>query len=209
MSLGTLIGEFPSDVADEICAAFANLPQKVIWRYKGHRPATLGNNTLHKSIKHLVRHRGTNAIYEAIYHGVPMVGIPIVFDQADNLSRLRAKGVAEVMNVSELNTKNSLNVMQEVLKEPSYRMNMQRLSRLHRDQPMKPLDTALFWMEFVMRHKGAAHLRTESYRMPWYSYHSVDVMLFLLTIAVVALLLVAALLWSCFRLCCKRKVKLD
>nr|XP_040057377.1 UDP-glucuronosyltransferase 2A1-like isoform X1 [Gasterosteus aculeatus aculeatus] len=221
MSLGTLIGEFPSDLADEIAAAFAILPQKVIWRYKGDRPAALGNNTLlvdwmpqndllgHKSIKLFVSHGGTNGIYEAIYHGVPIVGIPIVFDQADNLSRLRAKGVAEVMDVSELNTKNFLNAMQEVMNEPSYRKNMQRLSRLHRDQPMKPLDKALFWMEFVMRHKGAAHLRTESYKMPWYSYHSVDVMLFLLAITVVALLFIAALLWSCFRLCCKRKVKLD
>ncbi|KAG9341913.1 hypothetical protein JZ751_018230 [Albula glossodonta] len=63
----------------------------------------------------------------------------------------------------------------EVLHEPSYRMNMQRLSKLHLDQPMKPLDHAVFWIEFVMRHRGAAHLRTESYKMPWYAYHSVDV----------------------------------
>ncbi|XP_031704613.1 UDP-glucuronosyltransferase 2C1-like isoform X1 [Anarrhichthys ocellatus] len=221
MSLGTLIGELPHDLADEIAAAFAKLPQKVIWRYKGDRPATLGNNTLlvdwmpqndllgHRNMKLFVNHGGTNGIYEAIYHGVPIVGIPIVFDQADNLSRLRAKGVAVVMDVSELDRKTFRNAVQEVLIEPSYKMNMQRLSRLHRDQPMKPLDTALFWMEFVMRHKGAAHLRTESYRMPWYSYHSVDVMLLLLTVALFVLLIVAGLVWSCFRLCCKRKVKSD
>ncbi|GLD73309.1 neuroplastin isoform X1 [Lates japonicus] len=34
MSLGTLIGELPQDLADEIAAAFAKLPQKVIWRHK-------------------------------------------------------------------------------------------------------------------------------------------------------------------------------
>ncbi|TWW67478.1 UDP-glucuronosyltransferase 1-10 [Takifugu flavidus] len=83
--------------------------------------------------------------------------------------------------------------IQEVLNDPSYRMNMQRLSRLHRDAPMKPMDSALFWIEFVMRHKGAAHLRTESYRLPWYSYHSVDVMLFLAGITLLIFMTFAAL----------------
>ncbi|MEQ2186130.1 hypothetical protein GOODEAATRI_025474 [Goodea atripinnis] len=150
MSLGTLIGELPRDLADEIAAGFANLPQKVIWRYKGAKPPSLGNNTLiidwmpqndllgHPKIKLFVSHGGTNGIYEAIYHGVPIVGIPFVFDQADNLSRLRAKGVARILDVSDLNQKVFQKTLQEVLYEPSYRMNMQTLSRLHRDQQMRP-----------------------------------------------------------------------
>ncbi|XP_058485403.1 UDP-glucuronosyltransferase 2A2-like [Solea solea] len=221
MSLGTLIGELPHDLDDEIAAAFAKLPQKVIWRHKGDRPATLGNNTLlvdwmpqndllgHPKIKLFVSHGGTNGIYEAIYHGVPIVGIPIVLDQADNLSRLRARGVAMVIDISELDRETFQTAIQEVLNEPSYKTNMQRLSSLHRDQPMKPLDSAIFWIEFVMRHKGAAHLRTESYRMPWYSYHSVDVILFLVTVALVILLLFSGLVRFCFRLCVKRKIKGD
>lgn len=221
MSLGTLIGELPHDLADEIAAAFADLPQKVIWRYTGERPSTLGNNTLvvrwmpqndllgHPKIKLFVSHGGTNGIFEAMYHGVPIIGIPFVFDQADNLAKLRRKGVAKVVDVSEMDRKAFQNVIQDVLNEQSYALNMQRLSRLHRDQPMKPLDRALFWIEFVMRHKGAAHLRTESYRMPWYSYHSVDVLLFLLTVATLALLIWVGLIWSCYRFCLKRKIKSD
>ncbi|XP_059205992.1 UDP-glucuronosyltransferase 2A2-like [Centropristis striata] len=221
MSLGTLIGQLPHDLADEIAAAFAKLPQKVIWRYKGDRPASLGNNTLivdwmpqndllgHPKMKLFVSHGGTNGIYEAIYHGVPIVGIPIVFDQADNLSRLRAKGVAKVMDVSEMDEEIFQNVIQEVLNEPSYRMNMQRLSRLHRDQPIKPLDNALFWIEFVMKHKGAAHLRTESYRMPWYSYHSVDVMLFLVGVVLIIVGIFVALIRCSCSMCLRRKTKRD
>ncbi|MEQ2195496.1 hypothetical protein XENOCAPTIV_013732, partial [Xenoophorus captivus] len=221
MSLGTLIGELPRDLADEIAAGFANLPQKVIWRYKGAKPPSLGNNTLiidwmpqndllgHPKIKLFVSHGGTNGIYEAIYHGVPIVGIPFVFDQADNLSRLRAKGVARILDVSDLNQKVFQKTLQEVLYEPSYRMNMQKLSGLHRDQQVRPLDRAIFWIEFVMRHKGAAHLRTESYRLPWYSYYSVDVILFLIVISVLVLLVFFWLLWHCFKLCCKRKLKSD
>uniref|UniRef100_A0A3Q4GVZ5 UDP-glucuronosyltransferase n=1 Tax=Neolamprologus brichardi TaxID=32507 RepID=A0A3Q4GVZ5_NEOBR len=156
-----------------IAAAFAKLPQKVIWKYKGDKPVGLGNNTSfvdwmpqndllgHPKIKLFMSHGGTNRVQEAIYHGVPIVGLPVFFDQYDNLLRLKEKGAA----------------LHEVPSDPSYRTNMQRLSRLHRDKPVMPLDNALFWIEFVMRHKGAAHLKAESYRMHWYSYYSVDVVL--------------------------------
>ncbi|XP_044190307.1 UDP-glucuronosyltransferase 2C1-like isoform X1 [Thunnus albacares] len=221
MSLGTLIAELPHDLADEIAAAFAKLPQKVIWRYKGDRPATLGNNTRlvdwmpqsdllgHPKTKLFVAHGGTNGVQEAIYHGVPILGLPLIFDQRDNLLRIEIRGAGKIIDIFTMNHDIFLQGIQEVLNEPSYKMNMQRLSRLHRDQPMRPLDRALFWIEFVMRHKGAAHLRTESYKLPWYSYHSVDVILFLVTVALLILFIFAGLVCSCFRLCLKRKVKSD
>lgn len=222
MSLGTFVTDLPADITNEIAATFATLPQKVIWRHKGDRPATLGNNTLlvdwmpqndllgHPKMKLFVAHGGTNGVQEAIYHGVPVVGLPLFFDQYDNLLRLKERGAAKILTINTVDKDNNfLKAIQEVLNDPSYRMNMQRLSRLHRDQPMKPLDRALFWIEFVMRHKGAAHLRTESYKLPWYSHHSVDVILFLVTIALLVLFIFAGLVCSCFRLCLKRKVKSD
>ena len=101
MSLGAFISKLPQDLADEIAAAFAKLPQKVIWRYKGDRPATLGNNTLlvdwmpqndllgHPKTKLFVAHGGTNGVQEAIYHGVPLLGLPLFLTNAllDNLLR--------------------------------------------------------------------------------------------------------------------------
>ncbi|XP_028290493.1 UDP-glucuronosyltransferase 2C1-like isoform X2 [Gouania willdenowi] len=222
MSLGTFVSEFPSDLTEMIAAAFAKLPLKVIWKYKGERPTTLGNNTLlvdwmpqndllgHPKVKLFVAHGGTNGVQEAIYHGVPVVGLPVFFDQYDNLLRLKDRGAAKILSLATVDKDdNFLKAIEEVLTEPSYRENMQRLSRLHRDQPIAPLDNALFWIEFVMRHKGAAHLKAESYRMPWYSYHSVDVVLFL-TGAVLLLLVTAVVFIRC--LCstlCKRKVKRD
>ncbi|XP_053181073.1 UDP-glucuronosyltransferase 2A1-like [Scomber japonicus] len=193
MSLGTLVGNLPEDIAEHVAAAFAQLPQKVIWRHTGKRPSTLGNNTLlvdwlpqndllgHPKTRLFVAHGGTNGLQEAIYHGVPIVGLPLLFDQDDNLFRMRAKGVAKVLDIGTLNKDNFLEVLKVVLYEPSYRKNIQELSRLHRDQPMKPLDRAMFWIEFVMRHKGAPHLKTNSYKMSWIQYHCVDVITLLLT----------------------------
>ncbi|XP_041854847.1 UDP-glucuronosyltransferase 2C1-like [Melanotaenia boesemani] len=211
MTLGTLVEKLPEDIAEDIAAAFAQLPQKVIWRHKGKRPSTLGNNTLildwlpqndllgHPKTKVFVAHGGTNGMQEAIYHGVPLVGLPLMFDQPDNFFRMEARGVAKVLDIATINKDIFLGALKEVLYEPSYREKMQELSRLHRDQPMKPLDRAMFWIKFVMRHKGAAHLRTESYKMSMIQYYSIDVVAFLLavTLTVFAVFIyVVKLLWQ-------------
>ncbi|MCI4393460.1 hypothetical protein PGIGA_G00157800 [Pangasianodon gigas] len=218
MSLGTLVGQLPHDVANLIAEAFAELPQKVIWRYKGERPSTVGNNTLimdwipqndllgHPKTRVFVAHGGTNGIQEAIYHGVPLIGFGLVWDQPDNLAKMRVKGVAKNVNFATVDKDSFLLTLKEVLNNPSYRDNMQRLSRLHRDVPVKPLDNAVFWIEHTMRHGGAAHLRTESYKMPWYSYHSVDVLLFLLSVlSFIAFTTFAIIRHVCYRLCMKKK----
>ncbi|XP_051235702.1 UDP-glucuronosyltransferase 2C1-like isoform X1 [Dicentrarchus labrax] len=222
MSLGTFVSELPADITNEVAATFAQLPQKVIWRHKGDRPTTLGNNTLivdwmpqndllgHPKIKLFVAHGGTNGVQEAIYHGVPVVGLPVFFDQYDNLLRLKQRGAAQILTLATVDKNNNfLKAIQEVLNEPSYRFNMQRLSTLHRDQPIKPLDNALFWIEFVMRHKGAAHLKAVSYRLPWYIYHSVDVFLFLAGAVLLVLLILFIFIRCFYTTVCIHKVKHD
>ncbi|XP_053721025.1 UDP-glucuronosyltransferase 2B1-like [Synchiropus splendidus] len=216
MSLGTLIGALPGDIANNIAAAFARLPQKVIWRHTGDRPTTLGNNTLlvdwmpqkdllgHPKVKLFVPHGGTNGVQEAIYHGVPILGMPLIFDQPDNVLRIVARGAGKMIRFSQLTEETFYKDLQEVLTNPSYRSNMQRLSRLHRDQPKTPMDTAIFWLEFVMRHKGAAHLRSESFKLSWYQYHCVDVMLVLATVVILTVGLVASFIRCLCSIVCRR-----
>nr|XP_043899007.1 UDP-glucuronosyltransferase 2C1-like [Solea senegalensis] len=216
MTLGTIIDALPKEVTNEIASVFAKLPQKVIWRHKGERPSTLGNNTLivdwmpqkdllgHPQTKVFIAHGGTNGVQEAIYYGVPVLGIPLFFDQFDNLLRLQERGAAKIIQLGEVNEHRLEQELKELLFEKCYRENIQRLSRLHRDQPITPMDQAIFWVEFVMRHKGAPHLRTEAYKMPWYSYYNVDVLLVLLTAVAVSLYSVFVLA-RC--LCCRSRRK--
>ncbi|XP_034563425.1 UDP-glucuronosyltransferase 1-2-like [Notolabrus celidotus] len=220
MSLGTLVKGLPLEITSEIAAAFAQIPQKVIWRHLGEPPNNLGNNTLlvkwlpqndllgHPKVRAFVAHGGTNGIYEAIFHGVPVVGIPLLFDQFENVLRLEARGAAKSVDASTLTSQSFLEVIQEVLHNPSYSYNMKRLSSLHRDTPMPPLDTAIYWIEYVIRNKGASHLRTESYKMPWYAYYSLDVMGFLVAILLIlTAVVVGTIRCLCLRLCRRRKPK--
>ncbi len=85
-----------------------------------------------------------------------------------------------------------------------------RLSRIHHDRPIKPLDEAVFWIEFVMRNKGAKHLRVEAHNLNWYQYHCLDVIAFLIAILTVVLYTVFKMCKLFIMRCCfrsKRKSK--
>ncbi|XP_033182687.1 UDP-glucuronosyltransferase 2C1-like [Anabas testudineus] len=221
MSLGTLVSALPPEVTEAIAAAFAELPQKVVWRFVGEKPSSLGNNTLlvdwlpqndllgHKKTRAFVAHGGTNGIYEAIYHGVPVLGLPLLFDQFDNLLRLKVRGAARVVEANSLTKEEFLEALKDILETPSYRKNMQHLSELHHDQPLSPMDTAIFWIEYVIRNRGASHLQSAGFSLPWYSYFCLDVAVFIMVIAV---FFVWFLVFLCRMLCCRmfrRKLKAE
>ncbi|XP_075331925.1 UDP-glucuronosyltransferase 2B4-like [Odontesthes bonariensis] len=187
MTLGTLLSDLGPEVSETIASSFANLPQKVVWRHIGKRPTTLGNNTMlvewlpqndilgHPKTRAFVSHGGTNGLYEAIYHAVPVLGIPLIFDQDDNMVRMRARGVAEIVEVTTMDVDSMTSALKNILDpEKPYKENMIKLSQIHHDKPIKPIDSAIFWMDYVMRHKGSAHLRTESYKLPWYAFYCLD-----------------------------------
>lgn len=58
-----------------------------------------------------------------------------------------------------------------------------------RDQPQTPLERAVWWTEHVLRHKGAAHLRSPAANMHWTEYYAIDLVLILLSSVAVGLLL--------------------
>ncbi|XP_051896185.1 UDP-glucuronosyltransferase 2C1-like [Pristis pectinata] len=219
MSLGSIVSSLPMQITMRIAEAFAQVPQKVIWRYDGEIPPNIGSNTLlakwipqndllgHPNTRVFISHGGINGIYEAIYHGVPLIGMPLLFDQFDNLFRLESRGAAKVMNVATMHSTDLLQALNELINSTFYRDNMKKLSALHWDQPESPMERAVFWIEYVTRHKGAGHLRSECYRLPWYVYYCVDVMIFLLSVFLLVTVLVVVTLKKLCNIVRKKKQK--
>ncbi|XP_057580979.1 UDP-glucuronosyltransferase 2A1-like [Hippopotamus amphibius kiboko] len=152
----------------------------------------------HPKTRAFITHFGTNGIYEAIYHGVPMVGVPMFGDQHDNVAHVKAKGAAVEVNLQTMTSSDLLNALKAVINNSSYKENAMRLSRIHHDQPMKPLDRAVFWIEFIMRHKGAKHLRPAAHDLTWYQYRSLDVIGFLLACVATIIFLVTKCCLFCW-----------
>ncbi|XP_014167408.1 UDP-glucuronosyltransferase 2A1 isoform X2 [Geospiza fortis] len=211
-TLGSMVHSLSDEKSNVIAKALSQLPQKVLWRYKGKKPETLGSNTRifdwipqndllgHPLTKAFITHGGTNGLYEAIYHGIPMVGIPMFADQHDNLAHMVAKGAAVQVDFNTMKTQDLVDALKTVIYNSTYKENALKLSKIQHDQPVKPLDRAVFWIEFVMRHKGAKHLRPAAHHLTWYQYHSLDVLAFLFTCTAT----IVFILFKCCLCCCRR-----
>jgi glucuronosyltransferase len=53
------------------------------------------------------------------------------------------------------------------------------MSALSKDEPQSPLNRAVWWAEYVLRHNGAKHLRSAALDLAWYQYLLLDVVAFL------------------------------
>uniref|UniRef100_A0A668UIU8 UDP-glucuronosyltransferase n=1 Tax=Oreochromis aureus TaxID=47969 RepID=A0A668UIU8_OREAU len=218
-TLGSMIKNVTKEKANMIASGLAQIPQKVLWRYRGEKPATLGANTRiydwipqndllgHPKTRAFITHGGTNGIYEAIYHGVPMVGIPMFGDQPDNMVHMKAKGAAVILNLNFITTEDLRDTINTVINDKSYKENAMRLSSIHHDRPMSALEEAVFWIEFTLRNKGAKHLRVQAHELTWYQYHSLDVLGFFLTIVLLLIFIFIKTCSFCLHRCCVRKGK--
>ncbi|XP_010363862.2 UDP-glucuronosyltransferase 2B18 [Rhinopithecus roxellana] len=209
-SLGSMVTKMKAERANVIASALAQIPQKVLWRFDGNKPDTLGLNTRlykwipqndllgHPKTRAFITHGGANGIYEAIYHGVPMVGIPLFADQPDNIAHMKARGAAVRLDFDTMSSTDLVNALKTVINDPLYKENVMKLSRIQHDQPVKPLDRAVFWIEFVMRHKGAKHLRVAAHDLTWFQYHSLDVIGFLLACVATVIFIIMKCCLFCF-----------
>ncbi|XP_054579219.1 UDP-glucuronosyltransferase 1A1-like isoform X3 [Eptesicus fuscus] len=217
-SLGSMVSDIPEKKAMEIADALGKIPQTVLWRYTGTRPSNLAKNTIlvkwlpqndllgHPKTRAFITHSGSHGIYEGICNGVPMVMLPLFGDQMDNAKRMETRGAGVSLNVLEMTSEDLENALKTVINDKSYKENIMHLSSLHKDRPIEPLDLAVFWVEFVMRHKGAAHLRPAAHLLTWYQYHSLDVIGFLLAIVLgVAFVVYKCCAFGCHKCFGKKK----
>lgn len=57
----------------------------------------------------------------------------------------------------------------------SYRQRAQRLSEIHKDQPGHPVNRTVYWINYILRHNGAQHLRAAVYSISLYQYFLLDI----------------------------------
>ncbi|XP_058642933.1 UDP-glucuronosyltransferase-like isoform X4 [Onychostoma macrolepis] len=218
-TLGSMVSQLPEAKAREFFEAFRQIPQRVLWRYTGPVPENAPKNVKlmkwlpqndllgHPKVKAFITHGGSHGIYEGICNGVPMVMLPLFGDQGDNVQRLVSRGVAETLSIYDLTAEKLLVALRKVINDKSYKEKVTELAAIHRDRPIEPLDLAVFWTEFVMRHKGAAHLRPAAHELNWIQYHSLDVIGFLLLILVTVIFVTVKSCMFCFRKCFKKTQK--
>ncbi|XP_075122642.1 UDP-glucuronosyltransferase 3A1-like [Leptodactylus fuscus] len=193
MTLGSLISSIPRlDLVKEINSAFANIPQKVIWRYKTSqwpKDVKLAPNVRlmdwvnqndllgHPKIRLLVTHGGLNSLTEAVYHGVPVLGIPLFGDQFDNLVRIKAKRMGEYIPPNEIKSENFADAIRKIVENKSYKTSAMKQRAILRSRPFPPDKQLVGWVEHIIQSGGGSHLKPYSYQQPWYQHYLLDVIL--------------------------------
>jgi len=134
-SLGTLVNGL-DDVYKHILEAVQPLEdvQVVLSVGKNIDPENLGpipSNTivvrsapqieLLKRAALCITHAGLNTTLESLAHGVPMVAIPIGYDQPGTAARIAHHGTGEFIEVDELTTDRLRGLIEKVLQDSSYR----------------------------------------------------------------------------------------
>lgn len=64
--------------------------------------------------------------------------------------------------------------MFRVVGNPSYKESALQMSEVHKDKAMTPLESAVYWIEYTIRTKGAHHLRPAAHDLYWWQYLMLD-----------------------------------
>ncbi|XP_072044167.1 UDP-glucuronosyltransferase 2C1-like [Amphiura filiformis] len=208
-SLGSMISSLGDHVNSIIANTFRQLPQRVIWKHEGVVPQGVGNNTLvldwipqndllgHPKTRLFIGHGGINGVYEALYHGVPMLLIPVMSpDQWDNAVRVESKGLGKSIDIRSISNESLYNDVTDVLHNKRYRESVLHHSAILRDLPTGP-DQAVFWIEHVLKF-GDKHLRASVFELNFIQYYLIDVALAVLLVVIISFLTLRFI----FRLCC-------
>lgn len=212
MSLGNVIrsADLPADKIDAFVKVFSKFMGKmrIIWKWEN---ATLINHPrnvivgpempqqailAHPNIKLFITNGGSLSMFEAMHSAVPILGIPMHGDQYFNVAQAVRNGLGVSLDYANITEASVEDAISQVLNSTIYRENAVRMQTLLADNPIDPLDSAIYGIEYVLRTNGAKHLRSPAVDLSLLQQSLVDVAL--LIAAGVLLILAIPSVFICF-----------
>ena len=191
---------------DKVFEAFGRLDQRVIVHYTLPDTSNIPSNVRimkwlpqndllgHPKTRLFITHGGNNGANEAVYHGVPMVVIPVTADQPYSGVRVEFHGYGKFVRDKVAITADELHdMMREVIENKTYTENIKKCSEITRSMPTAQ-EKFVFWVNHILRF-GGAHLRPASIDMPLYQVLMLDIVAFFLGIGLAVVL-------CCLTCCC-------
>ncbi|XP_044755769.1 UDP-glucosyltransferase 2-like isoform X2 [Coccinella septempunctata] len=189
-SLGSnvLSSNLPEDLIEKYIKVFEQIPYNVLWKWETDKlPRQPKNVFIHKwlpqtsvlahpNVKLFMMQGGLQSMEETINYHVPVIGMPSHSDQTMNVDTAVKYGFGIGIDFDDITVENLKAAIMEIMTNKSYKENVMHIEKLMNDSPVKGIDKAIWWIEYVIRHKGAKHLRSPSMDIPWYQYLLLDVM---------------------------------
>lgn len=136
---------------------------------------------------------------ESAFCGVPTVLTPMYGDQPHNSAVLKARGMGFIVQYEDITENSIKSAINEALKPESLE-NARKVSYSYRNRQKTPLETAIWWVEYVAATKGAPLLKSHSINMSTFTYYSFDVYA---TFAIILFLIISPFIYIARK--CSRK----
>ncbi|XP_064641719.1 UDP-glucuronosyltransferase 1A9-like isoform X2 [Lineus longissimus] len=217
VSFGSFVKYFPDKIVNILLDTFRDVPYKIVWKWDKHMlkaDQVLPRNVLavnwvpqndvlgHRNIKLFLTHCGNGGQHEALYNGVPMVGLPLFADQMFNCKRVEGRFGRHIRG-RNLSKDKLLNMIMDVIRDQKYFENVKKASAIFRDQPMEPREIAAYWVDHVIKY-GASHLQSKTNEMSWIQILMWDVLFVVCAVIFIALIMVFLTCRCVYRRCCRR-----
>ena len=88
---------------------------------------------------------------------------------------------------------------------PLYQSSVEQLSSLILDQPQHPLDRAVWWLEYLLRHPGNPGMLSPTHKLYWFQYFLLDI----LSVVLFVLLLLSFMMYKLCYCCFRKKEKIE
>ncbi|XP_056637124.1 UDP-glucosyltransferase 2-like [Diorhabda sublineata] len=224
-SLGSQVKsiDLPLPIRDGIMEAFSKRKERIIWKFEDDSLPGKPENVkiekwvpqmellAHPNVKLFITHGGILSSIEAVYHGIPLITIPILGDQLKNAILAESLGYSKTIYMNDLNDKHLSAAIEEVVSDKKFAEKAKARSKAYHDRPMDPMNETVYWLEYIVRHNGAPHLRVPQLDLAWYQYYLLDVVafIFLITFLMIYLIrMVAKIIYRVLCFCCRlKKVK--
>ncbi|CAH1406761.1 unnamed protein product [Nezara viridula] len=186
-----------SRVLSVLFETFAELDQVLIMRWHTEDIPNKPNNVIiktwmpqpsilaHPNLKLFITHAGLHGITEGAYFGIPLICMPLFSDQEFDSRFVEKAGFGTVLLLKDFNKESLLANINEVLKNPKYKRAALERSEIIKDRPQTALESAVYWVEYVIKHKGAAHLKPARLQLSLYQILGLDIVIFLLSLLAV------------------------
>lgn len=122
-----------------------------------------------------------------------------------NMARAELLGWGVQVTYPNLTESSFTWALNEVLTNPKYQNNVLEINKRLKDQPQTPLEKAIFYVEYVIRHNGAFFMQSSAQYLSFIEYNNLDVYICLAIIAFFAILIPTFIIRKIFKLFCYKK----
>lgn len=138
----------------------------------------------HRNTRLFISSCDRQSLGEARFHGVPVLGLPLQHEQHLLLRPAMDEDWARPMSFHYLDERSLHFGLDQMLNATAGRYERRpRVAQLFRDRQRPAMETAVWWVEYVVRHGGAEHLRSEARRLNWAQRNGLDVVALWLWVA--------------------------